>query len=68
MMMYLGDVTGHGVPAGIISSIANALFFDSALEGEDLKKTLKKCAIKFLPAGAPLTGISIVLSSLQTIS
>lgn len=40
MMMYLGDVTGHGVPAGIISSIANALFFDSALEGEDLKHTL----------------------------
>jgi len=27
LMFYLGDVTGHGVPAGIVSSIANALFF-----------------------------------------
>ncbi|MDA1060895.1 MAG: SpoIIE family protein phosphatase, partial [bacterium] len=27
LMMYLGDVTGHGVPAGIVSSIANSLFY-----------------------------------------
>ena len=27
ILMYLGDVTGHGVPAGIISSISNALFY-----------------------------------------
>lgn len=26
-LTYLGDVTGHGVPAGIISSIANALLY-----------------------------------------
>jgi len=26
-LMYLGDVTGHGVPAGIVSAIANALFY-----------------------------------------
>jgi len=26
-MVYLGDVTGHGVPAGIVSSISNALFY-----------------------------------------
>ena len=26
LRLYLGDVTGHGVPAGIVSSIANALF------------------------------------------
>lgn len=27
LLMYLGDVTGHGVPAGIVSSIASALFY-----------------------------------------
>jgi serine phosphatase RsbU (regulator of sigma subunit) len=27
LLFYLGDVTGHGVPAGIVSSIASALFF-----------------------------------------
>ncbi len=38
-LMYVGDVTGHGVPAGIVSSIANALFY--AYSGEiDLKKLL----------------------------
>lgn len=26
-LMYLGDVTGHGVPAGIQVSVANALFY-----------------------------------------
>ncbi len=38
-LMYVGDVTGHGVPAGIVSSIANALFY--AYSGEiDLKKLM----------------------------
>ncbi len=27
LMFYLGDVTGHGVPSGIVVSIANALFY-----------------------------------------
>ena len=27
LIMYIGDVTGHGVPAGLVSSIANALIF-----------------------------------------
>ena len=27
ILSYLGDVTGHGVPAGIISSVANALLY-----------------------------------------
>lgn len=27
VLFYLGDVTGHGVPAGIVSSIASALFY-----------------------------------------
>lgn len=27
LLFYLGDVTGHGVPAGIVSSIASALFY-----------------------------------------
>ena len=26
-LFYLGDVTGHGVPAGLVSSIASALFY-----------------------------------------
>lgn len=39
LVMYLGDVTGHGVPAGIISSISNALFYGFAALG-DLKKIL----------------------------
>ena len=26
-LFYLGDVTGHGVPSGIVGSIANAMFF-----------------------------------------
>lgn len=37
LLMYLGDVTGHGVPAGIVSSIANALFYGYSTE-PDLKK------------------------------
>jgi serine phosphatase RsbU (regulator of sigma subunit) len=30
LMFYLGDVTGHGVPSGIVVSIANALFYSYA--------------------------------------
>jgi serine phosphatase RsbU (regulator of sigma subunit) len=39
VLMYVGDVTGHGVPAGIMSSIANALFYGYAKEG-DLAKVI----------------------------
>ncbi len=39
MLMYLGDVTGHGIPAGIISAIANSLLFGYA-PSADLKKIL----------------------------
>lgn len=39
LLMYLGDVTGHGVPAGIVSSIASALFYGYSTEA-DLKKIL----------------------------
>ncbi len=39
LVMYLGDVTGHGVPAGIISSISSALFYGYSIE-PDLKKIL----------------------------
>jgi HAMP domain-containing protein len=38
VMFYLGDVTGHGVPAGIVSSVANALFY--GFQGHDLKEIL----------------------------
>jgi len=30
LIFYLGDVTGHGVPSGIVVSIANALFYSYA--------------------------------------
>jgi serine phosphatase RsbU (regulator of sigma subunit) len=39
MLFYLGDVTGHGVPAGIVSSIASALFYGYSNE-VDLKKII----------------------------
>ncbi len=39
LLMYLGDVTGHGVPSGIVVSITNALVFNYAKE-TDLKKLL----------------------------
>lgn len=35
-IIYLGDVSGHGVPAGLLSSIANALIY-SMREEKDLK-------------------------------
>lgn len=39
-LIYIGDGTGHGVPAGIMASIANALLY--AFRGEeDLKKIAK---------------------------
>lgn len=34
MVFYLGDVTGHGVPSGIVVSIANALFYAMAGVGK----------------------------------
>jgi serine phosphatase RsbU (regulator of sigma subunit) len=30
LLMYLGDVTGHGVPSGIVVSVANALIYNFA--------------------------------------
>jgi HAMP domain-containing protein len=39
LLMYLGDVTGHGVPAGIVSSIANALFYGYS-DREDIKQVV----------------------------
>lgn len=39
LMFYLGDVTGHGVPAGIVSSIASALFYGYS-NSADLKKII----------------------------
>lgn len=40
-IFYVGDVTGHGVPSGIVVSIANAMFFASS-EGSDPKDILIK--------------------------
>ncbi len=39
MFLYLGDVTGHGVPAGIVSSISSALFY-GYMGFEDMKKII----------------------------
>jgi serine phosphatase RsbU (regulator of sigma subunit) len=39
LLMYMGDVTGHGVPSGIIVSITNALIFNYSNE-LDLKQLL----------------------------
>jgi len=39
LLMYLGDVTGHGVPSGIIVSIANALIYNYSEIG-DMKELL----------------------------
>lgn len=42
MIMYVGDVTGHGVPSGIVSAISNAL-----IEGfSDLYNSLTELTIK----------------------
>ncbi|MDX9970922.1 MAG: SpoIIE family protein phosphatase [Candidatus Gracilibacteria bacterium] len=38
-IFYLGDVTGHGIPAGLLSSISSALFFGFA-KITDLKDIL----------------------------
>lgn len=40
-LAYLGDVTGHGVPAGIVSSIANALLY-AVRDEVDLKKIIRR--------------------------
>jgi len=39
-LMYLGDVTGHGIPACIVSAIANSLFY-SYSGVKDLKTIIK---------------------------
>ena len=39
-LMYLGDVTGHGVPAGIVSSIASALFYGYGTTHPDLMQVM----------------------------
>lgn len=39
LMMYVGDVTGHGVPAGIVSSISSALFYGYS-QDTDLKNII----------------------------
>lgn len=33
LLMYLGDVTGHGVPSGIVVSVANALIYNFSNTG-----------------------------------
>lgn len=48
LLMYIGDVTGHGVPSGIVVSIANALVYQMAGTRDilqvmiDLNKVIKE--------------------------
>jgi HAMP domain-containing protein/cold shock CspA family protein len=48
LLLYLGDVTGHGVPSGIVVSIANALIYSFAGKADvktilvDVNKILKE--------------------------
>lgn len=42
LLFYLGDVTGHGVPSGIIVTIANALFYSYADRGLVLDEVLSE--------------------------
>jgi HAMP domain-containing protein len=39
LIAYIGDVTGHGVPAAIVASVANALFYTFS-NGGDIKEVL----------------------------
>jgi len=39
LLMYLGDVTGHGVPSGIVVSVANALIYNYS-KTTDIKEML----------------------------
>lgn len=39
LLMYMGDVTGHGVPAGMVAAMANALIYNYSSES-DLSKLL----------------------------
>lgn len=42
LLFYLGDVTGHGVPSGIMVTIANALFYSYADRGMKLNELLEE--------------------------
>jgi serine phosphatase RsbU (regulator of sigma subunit) len=60
LLFYLGDVTGHGVPSGIVVSIANALFFNLA-EREDLAEILNRVNAVMKAKTTPNMFITLVL-------
>ncbi len=41
LYVYLGDVTGHGVAAGLVASVANALLYSSTSFTDDPKKIVE---------------------------
>lgn len=41
-IFYIGDATGHGVPAGIVISLLNAVIFDHARNGLPLLDIIKR--------------------------
>lgn len=44
-LIYLGDVSGHGVPAGMISSIANALLYSMRSEADLTQMAIRLNAV-----------------------
>lgn len=36
MLFYIGDVTGHGVSAGLVTAIANSLIYSMATDGQEV--------------------------------
>ncbi|MFA6550343.1 MAG: SpoIIE family protein phosphatase [Candidatus Gracilibacteria bacterium] len=52
LLMYIGDVTGHGVPSGLVAAVANAViysFSDKAAAKEILIETNKVLKAKTMP-------------------
>jgi serine phosphatase RsbU (regulator of sigma subunit) len=61
LLFYLGDVTGHGVPAGIIVTIANALFYSYADRGLVLDEILTEVNEVLKAKSLPNMFVTLVL-------
>lgn len=62
MISYIGDVTGHGVPSGLVVAVANAIIYSFAHEGDILKVMLE--SNKIIKAK---TGPNMFLTVLMTL-
>lgn len=61
LLFYLGDVTGHGVPSGIVVTIANALFYSYADRGMKLDDLLVEVNEVLKAKSLPNMFITLVL-------